>query len=88
MNAFKLSGAPGWVGAQMWCGKGSLKWTLRHEAGLEALVDFGAGVFAVWRTSDAKILARERVENISVRGFAVVLNNVLRDVKMLGHGSL
>lgn len=85
MNAVNLSGAPGWTGTQTWRGKGSLRWDLRHaQAGLEALVDFGAGVFAVWRTSDAKILARERVENLSVRGFAVVLNNVLRDIKQLG----
>lgn len=85
MNEFILEGAPGWSGAQTWR-KGGLWWSLSHPLGLKAECDFGAGVFAVWRPADGKTLARERVAKLSIRDFARVLNNVLRDEKALLYG--
>lgn len=69
--------APDWSGENK---RGEL--VLRHaELGLTARVEFSACVLTVRRDADGKLLAREAMTNEPMANCAIVLNNVVRDVR-------
>lgn len=73
-----FTSAPEWRGENK---RGEL--VLKHvELGLTARVEFSTCVLTVRRDTDGKLLAREAMANEPMANCAIVLNNVVRDVRV------
>lgn len=56
---------------------------MAHPIGLTAVLDFSVGVLTIKRDKDGKILLNEHTGDMPLSGIPTMLNNVVRDERML-----
>ncbi len=73
-----LAQAPDWN-----CWQYKKKWLMYHPIGLTAVLDFNVEVLSIRRDKDGKILVNEHTGDMPLSGIPTMLNNVVRDERML-----